>query len=120
MHVVGARFMSLDAAIAALRAIRASVAVEPVDVAVRPLGTTRYDRPIEAYLLAGRFREEDVDTVARIAEQHGGLVFSRRAELPRRTAEAPASRVRSAGRIGRAPRDRDARRACMARSAGGQ
>ena len=67
MHVVGARFMDLPAAVAALRAIRASVAVEPSDVAVLPLGTTRYDVQVEAYLLAGRFEEADVESVVRIA-----------------------------------------------------
>jgi len=55
MDVIGGRFTDLHAATAARHAILASVAMPPADVAVRPLGSTRYDQPVEAFVLAGRF-----------------------------------------------------------------
>ena len=72
MILVGARFRALAGARAALRAVRASVRVVPGDVGVRPLGTTRYDSPIEDFLLAGRFEPGDVESVIRILHAHGG------------------------------------------------
>lgn len=98
MMVVGARFRALAGARAALRAIRASVGVAPGDVAVRPLGGTRYEAPVDDFVLAGRFEDEDVSTVIDVVHEHGGSVIERRPDPPR---SAPASgaavRPRSCG-----------------------
>ena len=64
MILVGARFRALAGALAALRAVRGTVAVAPRDVGVRPLGTTRYEAPTESFVVAGRFEPEEVETVA--------------------------------------------------------
>jgi len=82
MHVVGARFADLGSANAALGEIRARVGIAGGDVAVRPLGSTRYDEPVAAFLLAGRFPAAEVDRVIGIVEQHGGTVLSRSIEWP--------------------------------------
>ena len=83
MHLVGARFATMEAALAALREIRGTLPVEPADVGLRPLGTTRYDEPIRDLVLAGRFESQDVDRVVEILEGHGGSILVRRQE-PRR------------------------------------
>ena len=82
MHVVGARFANLESANAALGDIRASVPMPPTDVAVRPLGSTRYEEPASDFLLAGRFPGVAVERVLRIVELHGGTLLSRRLERP--------------------------------------
>ena len=82
MHFVGARFADLPAASRALGEIRANVAVEPDDLAVRPLGSTRYDVPSDDILLAGRFEPDDVEAVVGILEAHGGAILARRPESP--------------------------------------
>jgi hypothetical protein len=89
MHFVGARFADLPAASRALGEIRASVPVEPGDLAVRPLGSTRYDEPSDDLVLAGRFEPRDVDAVVGILESHGGAILARRPESPARQAPAP-------------------------------
>ena len=80
MHFVGARFTDLQTASTALGEIRASVAVAPGDLAVRPLGTTHYDAPTEDIVLAGRFAPDDVEAVVEILEAHGGAILARRPE----------------------------------------
>jgi hypothetical protein len=80
MHVVGARFATLDAATAALAEIRSNVAVERGDVGVRPLGSTDYEEPARGFLLAGRFASADTDQVKAIVRRHGGTVLSHRVE----------------------------------------
>ena len=80
MHFVGARFTDLRTASTALGEIRASVAVAPGDLAVRPLGSTHYEAPSEDIVLAGRFEPGDVDTVVGILEAHGGAILARRPE----------------------------------------
>lgn len=80
MHVVGARFANLESANAALGEIRASVAIPRADVAVRPLGSTRYEEPASGFLLAGRFPASEVERVLGIVEQHGGSLLSKRIE----------------------------------------
>jgi hypothetical protein len=82
MHVLGARFSDLESATAAMHAVRARIAIARGDVAVRPLGSTRYDEPAADFLLAGRFESGHVRAVADIVAEHGGTVISRRAELP--------------------------------------
>jgi len=82
MHVIGARFANLESAHAALGEIRASVGIPPGDVAVRPLGSTRYEEPTVDFLLAGRFPEREVDRVTAIVEEHSGMLLSRRVEWP--------------------------------------
>jgi hypothetical protein len=81
--VVGARFRAFAAARAALRAVRASVAGAAGDVGVRPLGTTRYEAPVDEFVVAGRFQPEDVETVIRILHANGGRVVARRADRDR-------------------------------------
>ena len=83
MTVVGGRFRAFAGALAALRAVRGSLAVSPGDVAVRPLGSTRYEVPASDFLLAGRFEAPDVDKVVGIIRAHGGRIVERRNELPR-------------------------------------
>ncbi len=83
MILVGARFRALAGARAALRAVRGSVPVVAGDVGVRPLGSTGYETSIEAFVVAGRFEPEDVETVIRILHAHGGRVVVRRADSPR-------------------------------------
>ena len=95
MDVVGAQFRELESAIEAMRAIRGAVAVVPSDVAVRPLGSTSYDQPLEAFVLAGRFASADVALVARIVADHGGIVISRRRELTRAVTPGAGSSPRS-------------------------
>lgn len=80
MHFVGARFSDLRMASTALGAIRARVAVGPGDLAVRPLGSTRYDVPSDDILVAGRFEPDDVEAVVGILEAHGGAILARRPE----------------------------------------
>jgi hypothetical protein len=82
MHVVGARFANLESANAALGDIRASVSIPRADVAVRPLGSTRYEEPASDFLLAGRFPTTEVARVLGIVERHGGTLLSRRIERP--------------------------------------
>lgn len=83
MMLVGARFRALAGAHAALRALRTSVAVAPGDVGVRPLGTTRYEAPVDDFVLAGRFENDDVETVIRILHRYGGRLLLRRIDSPR-------------------------------------
>ena len=83
MIVVGARFRALAGARAALRAIRTSVGVAPGDVAVRPLGGTRYETPIDDFVLAGRFDDRDVAAVINAVHANGGRVIERRTDSPR-------------------------------------
>jgi hypothetical protein len=80
MHVLAARFRTISAASAALRAIRSAVTVAPGDSGVRPLGSTRYDAPTGDFLLAGRFEEQDVPAVIDIVATQGGKVIEQRSE----------------------------------------
>jgi len=105
MIVVGARFRALAGARAALRAIRASIGVAEGDVAVRPLGGTRYESPIDDFVLAGRFEDGDVAAVINAVHAHGGRVIERRSDPPRRLAP-PAPMPGASGRT-----HHDARRA---------
>jgi hypothetical protein len=82
MLVIGARFRTFGAARAALRAVRSSIAVAAGDVAVRALGSTRYDAPEEHFLLAGRFEPEDAPAVTAIVHSQGGKVIERRTDSP--------------------------------------
>jgi hypothetical protein len=86
MIVVGARFRALAGARAALQAVRRSVAVAPGDVAVRPLGSTRYETVTEGFVLGGRFDDGDVPTVVKILHANGGQIVERRNDVPRSTA----------------------------------
>ncbi len=83
MHVVGARFANLESANAALGDIRASVAIPRSDVAVRPLGSTRYEEPPSGFVLAGRFPPVEVARVLGIVERYGGTLLSKHVEQPR-------------------------------------
>lgn len=96
MHVIGGRFSDLGAATAARDAILAAVAMAPADIAVRPLGTTQYDHPIEAFLLAGRFPAGAVATVTRLVNEHGGRVISSRVEWKARPRPTSDAHVRQA------------------------
>jgi hypothetical protein len=75
MHLMGVRFDTLAAAAAALNAVRAAATVAPGDVAVGPLGSIRYEVPSTGFVLGGRFADDDVQTVIRIVERHGGRVI---------------------------------------------
>ena len=83
MLVIGARFRTVAAARAALRTVRASVSVPEGDVAVRPLGSTRYDAPEDQFLLAGRFEPHDGPAVVAILHSEGGRIIERRDDPPR-------------------------------------
>lgn len=82
MEVVGARFRALAGARAALRAVVEGVSVAPGDAALRPLGSTRYDLPADAFVVAGRFHAADVPTVIRLLHAHGGRIIERRIDSP--------------------------------------
>ena len=84
MIVLGARFRALAGARAALRAIRTSIGVASGDVAVRPLGGTSYEAPVDDFLLAGRFEDGDVPAVINVMHAHGGRVIERRRDTPSR------------------------------------
>ena len=88
MDVIGASFASLAAAVAARVAILAFVGVPAADVSVRPLGTTRYDRPLDAFVLAGRFPSTLADAVVSLIRDHGGTILSRRREWQPRAGQA--------------------------------
>jgi hypothetical protein len=75
MHLMGARFDTLAAASAALHDVRAAATVAPGDVAVKPLGSIRYEVPSTGFVLGGRFADDDVPAVIRIAEAHGGRII---------------------------------------------
>lgn len=82
MHVVGMRFEDHGSAAAALVEIRDRVPVAPGDIAVRPLGSTRYESPAGGFLLGGRFADADVPAVIQVAEARGGVLVERRLEWP--------------------------------------
>ncbi|HEX3264891.1 MAG TPA: hypothetical protein VHR16_04425 [Candidatus Limnocylindrales bacterium] len=92
MLVIGARFRTLAAARAALRDVRASVPISSGDVAVRPLGSTRYDAMQDDFLLAGRFEATDAGTVTAIVHSLGGRIIERRSDGPRSTREPVPAR----------------------------
>jgi hypothetical protein len=75
MHLMGARFDTLAAASAALHDIRAAATIAPGHVAVAPLGSMRYEVPSTGFVLGGRFADDDVPTLTRIVEAHGGRVI---------------------------------------------
>lgn len=126
MHLIGARFEHLEPASAALREIRALAAVESGDVALRPLGSTRYEDPARGYVLAGRFPTPDVGPVIQIVERHGGAIVARRVERMNpslaRAATAQAGPVTdrrgsvTRNRLGRPLRARNRRPAAFLRS----
>ena len=94
MHVIGSRFADLRAALSARHAILASVAVPAADVAVRPLGTTRYDEPVEAFVLAGRFPPGAAEAVVRLMREHGGAIISHRTEWKPKAAGSIGTQAR--------------------------
>jgi hypothetical protein len=98
MLVIGARFRTLAAARTALRAVRSSVAVAAGDVAVRALGSTRYDAPVEQFLLAGRFEPDDDAAVTEIVRSQGGSVIERRSEALRPGLPPLSAAARPTGR----------------------
>jgi hypothetical protein len=75
MYVIGARFKTLAAANTALNEARAAATVAPGEVAVGPLGSTRYEVPSTGFVLGGRFADGDVQAVIRIIQAHGGSVI---------------------------------------------
>lgn len=105
--MIGARFRTFAAARAALRAVRASVAVPAGDVAVRALGSTRYDAPEDQFLLAGRFDPEDAAEITAIVHSQGGRVIERRSDTVRGPGAAPDVALRGDGsEPARGPRSR--------------
>jgi hypothetical protein len=99
MHVMGARFETLAAANAALRDVRGAATVAPGDVAVRPLGSMRYEVPATGFVLGGRIGDGDVQRVRHILEAYGGSILVCRPEavtaagVDAATAAAAASRA---------------------------
>jgi hypothetical protein len=83
MIVVGARFRALAAARAALNAVRGAVSVAPGDAGVRPLGSTGYEAPADAFVVAGRFEDGDEVKVVQLLHAHGGRIIERRVDSPR-------------------------------------
>jgi hypothetical protein len=80
MYLVGARFEEMRAAEAALVELREWPGVEDRDVALRPLGSLRYEQPSEYHVVAGQFQQADVAGVVEIMNRHGGQIVFKRAE----------------------------------------
>lgn len=74
MRMVGARFDDENDAHRALDELRTRFQLADADAGVRPLGTTAYDEPADAALLAGRFWPDRVAAVSDIVTEHGGEV----------------------------------------------
>ena len=75
MRVVGARFGAAADAERALDDLRGRFDLGERDAAVRPLGSTAYEDPVDdAVLLAGRFWPDRVTTVSAVVTEHGGEV----------------------------------------------
>ena len=95
MHLVGARFADRESANATIEELRDRIPVEPGDLGLRPLGSLRYEQPIQGLVVAGRFEPEDVEAVVRIMQRHGGEIVFRRAEW-----RSPHPRARGSERTG--------------------
>jgi hypothetical protein len=80
MELVGARFSEARAAESALREIEVASGGQSIDAAIHALGSTLYDKPVSAVVLAGRFEIDAVDGVIAIIERHGGTILTRRRE----------------------------------------
>jgi len=108
VHVLGARFGTIHAALTALRELRARFGLGEHDAEIRPLGSTQYDAPTSDLILAARLEPEVVAEVVAILEHLGGRVVVEHPEWPGSPPEAPQ---RPAGdrieAIGLAPERRD-------------
>jgi hypothetical protein len=82
VHVLGARFESTSAAVAALQELRSRYAIDDRDAEIRPLGTTEYDAPTSDLILAARFRPDVIPEVITMLERLGGQVVVERDEWP--------------------------------------
>jgi hypothetical protein len=82
VHVLGARFESTAAALAALRELRSRYEIDERDAEVRPLGTTEYDAPTSDLILAARFQPDVIPEVITMLERLGGEVVVERDEWP--------------------------------------
>ncbi|HEV2005222.1 MAG TPA: hypothetical protein VGQ85_01290 [Candidatus Limnocylindrales bacterium] len=80
MHILGARFGTTDAGLAALRELRARFSIGDQDAELRPLGSTQYDAPTSDLILAARFKPDIVPEVVSMLEGHGGTVVVDRVE----------------------------------------
>ena len=80
MHVLGARFGTTQAALTALRELRARFALGEHDAEVLPLGSTQYEAPTSDVILAARLRPELVSDVVAMLEDLGGSVVVARSE----------------------------------------
>ena len=104
MYLVGARFEDLGSANAALRELHERVPIEAGELGLRPLGSLRYERPEIGHVVAGRFRNADVDEVLEIMHRHGGEIVFKRAEWRRprplaRTSERGCARCQRLTRL---------------------
>lgn len=76
MRVLAARFPDPRRASAALDALRGRLALADDDAAIAPLGTPGAADQGEQTLLAGRFRENQIDLVCSAVANAGGLVVA--------------------------------------------
>ena len=91
MYLVGAQFADAESAEAAMQQLRDAIAVAPGDLALRPLGSVRYERPASRVVVAGRFAVADVDAVVEIMERNRGEVVFRKPEWRRPRPLAPSA-----------------------------
>ena len=76
MRVVAARFPDREQASAALDALRRRFALRADDAAIAPLGFPGLSDDGDDTLLAGRFRENNLDVVRRTLTKAGGSVVA--------------------------------------------
>jgi hypothetical protein len=117
VHVLGARFGTIHAALTALRELRTRFGLAEHDAEIRPLGSTQYDAPTSDLILAARFEPELVAEVVAILEHLGGNVVVEHPEWPGSPPPAESALLppRSSGY---GPGDNDSARAGPGRSTG--
>jgi hypothetical protein len=100
MRILGAKFERDAEAFAALRELRARFDLGDEDVAIRPLGTTHYERPTSDLIVAGRFRPEVLPEVVAVLKGLGGELVVDREEPPTSPLPRPADEALGRGGAG--------------------
>jgi hypothetical protein len=80
MYLVGARFPDQEDAARSLAELRSCLDIGPDDAGVEAMGTTDYEDPMEAALLAGRFRPDRLALVEQVIARNGGAIVLEKSE----------------------------------------